>query len=155
PQEHGLASALAAVLPGKSGPRGVLAAYATEAGRFTQDDLYFLQAIANVLATSQERREAEENQNRLVAILEATPDMVGVASVDFSVSYVNRAGRDLLGLGAGQLSACKLPDLFTEKSRQLLVGESIPTAITRGLCQAEASLRNRAGQEIPVAHFVL
>src|SRR5262249_35442465 len=131
------------------------AAYAPQANWFIQDDLYFLQAVANVLATSQERREAEENQNRLVAILEATPDMVAVASVDFSLSYLNRSGRELLGLGPQNLVGCKLPDFFSEQSRQQLVNETVPTAITRGLCQAEATLRNRAGQAVPVAQLVL
>ncbi|MBI3407017.1 MAG: PAS domain S-box protein [Planctomycetes bacterium] len=154
-KEHELASALATALPGKAGPRGALAVYSKQPKRFSQDDSYFLQAVANVLAAWQERREAEENQNRLVAILEATPDMVGVASVDFTVFYLNRAGRELLGLNSESLDACKLPDFFAEQARLHLVSDHIPTAITRGMCQAESVLRNRAGQDIPISQLLL
>src|SRR5205085_331158 len=68
--------------------------------KFTRDDLNFLQAVANILATTIGRKQAEEARARLVAILEATTDFVAIAGVDHRVLYLNRAGRALTGLPA-------------------------------------------------------
>jgi PAS domain S-box-containing protein len=47
------------------------------------------------------REEAEEMRNRLIAILEQTPDVISTSSVDGSLLYLNRAGREILGLAEG------------------------------------------------------
>ena len=48
-----------------------------------------------------ERKKAQEEQARLTAILEATPDLVGIADPDLRLIYCNEAGLRLLGAGPG------------------------------------------------------
>ena len=45
-----------------------------------------------------ERKQAEETRARLTAILDATPDLVAIATADFTTLYMNPAGRRMLGL---------------------------------------------------------
>ena len=45
-----------------------------------------------------ERKQAEEDTARLVAILEATPDLVSIADLEGRLLYMNRAGRTMLGI---------------------------------------------------------
>ena len=57
--EHGVISGVSAVIVGSEGPWGVLGAHTTRLRRFSADDTHFLQAVANVLAESVRRADAE------------------------------------------------------------------------------------------------
>jgi len=65
--EHGAVSGMSVVIYGQEEPFGVLCADTTSHRTFTEDDVNFLQAVANVLATAIERKEAQE---RLVEVRE-------------------------------------------------------------------------------------
>src|SRR5665811_432945 len=56
----GLRSSLAVPIAGRDRPFGVLDVHSTEPGRFTPQDVYFVQASANVLADALERHSADE-----------------------------------------------------------------------------------------------
>ena len=58
--EHGVVSSMTVVIAGRGGPFGVLGAHAEGRRTFSEDDVNFLQAVANVLALRIEREEAEE-----------------------------------------------------------------------------------------------
>ncbi|MGB7790914.1 MAG: chemotaxis protein CheB [Terrimicrobiaceae bacterium] len=53
-------SGLSVIIHGRRQPYGVLAAHTTQRKGFTNDDVHFLQSVANVLAAAIERRELEE-----------------------------------------------------------------------------------------------
>ena len=58
--EHEVTSGVSTVVRGREGPFGIVGAYARHRRTFSQDDVNFLRAIANVLATVVERKNAEE-----------------------------------------------------------------------------------------------
>jgi len=58
-REHGVVSGMSVVIRGWVGPFGVLGAHAKERRVFTEDDVNFLQAVANVLAAAVEREQSE------------------------------------------------------------------------------------------------
>jgi len=57
---HGVVSAIAVIIHGRSKPYGVLGAYTIKRRKFTNDDVHFLQSVANVLAAVIDRRQLEE-----------------------------------------------------------------------------------------------
>ncbi|MGE3539223.1 MAG: PAS domain S-box protein [Candidatus Tectimicrobiota bacterium] len=59
-------------------PFGVLGIYSTRRRSFSKDDMYFLQAVANVLAQAMERRRAEDALQRSEARLRQIIDLVPV-----------------------------------------------------------------------------
>jgi signal transduction histidine kinase len=67
-QEHGVVSGMTVVIHSREDPFGVLCAHAKRRRTFSEDDVNFLQAVANVLATAIERKEAEQ---RLEEVREA------------------------------------------------------------------------------------
>jgi len=154
--DHKVVSSVTAIIHGKQRPYGVLGAFSSQPRKFTDDDVHFLQAVANVLASTIERRQAEEAQARLVAILEATTDVVAMAGADQRLLYVNRAGRDFLGLGADEIVATKtIADFHAEKERKRFFKERVPTAIRRGVWSGETTLVGKSGREIPVSQVIL
>jgi excisionase family DNA binding protein len=48
---HGVLSGASVIIPGRGRPFGVLGAHSTHRRTFSSDDVYFLQAVANVLAS--------------------------------------------------------------------------------------------------------
>ncbi len=68
--QHRVVSGLSLVIQGHQGPRGVLEVYTRRRRRFTEDDLHFLQAIANILSMAMERA-WNETQLRAAALEQA------------------------------------------------------------------------------------
>ena len=58
--EHGVVSGMSVIISTGAGPYGVLGAHTRRRRTFTEDEVNFLQAVANVLGTTVERRRAEE-----------------------------------------------------------------------------------------------
>jgi PAS domain S-box-containing protein len=58
--EHQVISGMSVIIHGKNRPFGVLGVHTTRKQKFSQDDINFLQAVANVLAIAIERKRAEE-----------------------------------------------------------------------------------------------
>ncbi len=108
---------ISTIVPGARRPFGVLAAHTLRPRKFTADDSHFIQAVAHILAAAIEHKQAEEAQTRLVAVLEATTDVVAMTGTDRRLLYLNRAGRNLLGIGLQEdVTSCRLTDLCARRA---------------------------------------
>lgn len=100
--------------------------------------------------------QARESQRRLTAILEATPDFVGISDTSGKVLYINEAGRRLLGVAPEEevegltISAC-----HPRWARERILQEGLPAARERGVWQGETALLTREGREIPLSQVIL
>ena len=57
--DHGVVSGMSVIIPGTERPFGVLGVHTTKRRKFSRDDIYFLQAIAHILATVIRRRRSQ------------------------------------------------------------------------------------------------
>jgi len=102
-----------------------------------------------------ERKEAEEAQRRLSAVLEGTPDFVSFADMEGRILYINSAGRAMLGIGADEdVTRLTVADVHPAWATGLLLREALPTTAEKGTWSGEIALLARDGREIP-AHQVL
>jgi PAS domain S-box-containing protein len=103
--EHGVVSGLNVIIHGPEGPFGVLGAHTKEKRTFTEDDVNFLQAVANVVSAAVERKRAEERlseikeseRRRIAADLhdEVLQDMVhGLQEIQIAQLTSQRDGQD-------------------------------------------------------------
>lgn len=78
--DHQVVTGISVVIHGKERPFGVLGAHTIRSRTFNRDDIYFLRAIANVLATAIERQRVEdalrESEERFHIIARATNNAV-------------------------------------------------------------------------------
>ncbi len=58
-RENQIVSGISVIIHGRNNPFGVLSIHTNRKRKFTEDDVYFLQAIANILATAIERKQSE------------------------------------------------------------------------------------------------
>ncbi len=103
-----------------------------------------------------ERERGEETRQQLIAVLEATPDLVAIARPDGRAIYCNRAGRKMLGIGETEdLTGVGIADAHPERVAQRILREAIPAAIRDGTWSGETTLRSRDGREIPVSQVII
>ncbi len=103
-----------------------------------------------------ERAHAEEAMARLVAIIEATPDLVATADASGRPLYVNRAGRRMLGLeDAAPLLDPHVASYYPPADADRLVQEAIPAALRDGSWSGELALRRADGGRVPVLQVIL
>ncbi|MBF0527996.1 MAG: PAS domain S-box protein [Deltaproteobacteria bacterium] len=103
------------------------------------------------------RKKAEDEQARLTAIVEQTSDFVGSAALDGRISYINKAGRRLLGLNElGDLPMLTIADCHPDWAFQLLQKEGNPQAFEKDVWQGETAVKNmQDGREIPVSQILI
>ena len=100
-------------------------------------------------------RRARENAT-LAAILEATTDLVGTASPEGRCLYLNRAGRNMLGLAEDEDLGCHtIADYFPPEMVDLILHTAFPAAAQSGSWAGESVLRSRSGAEIPVSLVII
>jgi diguanylate cyclase (GGDEF)-like protein/PAS domain S-box-containing protein len=172
-----------ASMPLWSGDRtmGVMNLVGAEQGLFDEAELKVLHSVGNQVAVAlerarlhehleqlveertsaltaevAERRRIQEKKARLIAIIEATPDMVSTISPDGRVFYYNRAGLRMLGFEPEQdLSVVRIAETHPEWAAKLVLEEGIPHAIKYGTWSGETALLRRDGHEIPVSQVIL
>jgi PAS domain S-box-containing protein len=103
-----------------------------------------------------ERSHAEGAMARLVAIIEATPDFVGMSDPSGNPLHINRAGRRMVGLAEEEpLVGSHIAQFHTPGAAALLLEQAIPRALREGSWSGENVLRHEGGSEIPVLQVVL
>ncbi|MGE3276438.1 MAG: PAS domain S-box protein [Vicinamibacterales bacterium] len=123
---HDVTSLVAVVVHGAHQPYGVLAAYAVQPREFSRDDVHFLQAVANVIGESIDRRQAEEERRRLeaqmthVQKLESLGVLAGGIAHDFNnllVGIMGHAGLALLELPGDSPAVGRIRHIETAAQR--------------------------------------
>src|SRR5262249_35400256 len=96
-------------------------------------------------------KQAEDEQARMISLLEASPDLVATFNLDGIIRYINRSGRKLLGF----VESDTLPELMISEclprwAWTLVEQQGIPTALRDGVWNGETALLGKDGREIPV-----
>ncbi len=102
-----------------------------------------------------ERTHARQATERLVAIIEATPDLVGTADATGRPLYLNRAGRRMLGLADAAPLDENIERYYPPREAARVAREALPTAIRDGSWSGETAIRHREGGEIPVLQVIV
>jgi signal transduction histidine kinase len=93
-RDHGIVSGMSVIIHTPGSPFGVLAAHAREPRVFTQDDVNFLQSVANVLSAALLRHRAESEREELLA---------RTAAAHAEAEQASRAKSEFLGLMSHEL----------------------------------------------------
>ena len=100
--------------------------------------------------------QAEMAQRRLVATLGASADFVAIGTVAGAATYINPAGRRMLGIGADEdITGLPMADIHPAWARERLAREALPAALRDGAWAGELALIARDGREIPVSQVIL
>jgi len=121
--------------------------------RNDQGDIYRLVTTTTEIT---DRKKVEKAWSRLVSILEATPDLVITADADNYCTYINRAGRQLLGLTETEdISTLQLNTFHSVPTYARMQREVMPAVVRHGVWAGENTILTLAGKEVPVSQVML
>jgi PAS domain S-box-containing protein len=100
--DHGVVSGMSVIIHGRDRPFGILGAHTARQRTFTQDDVHFLQAMANILATALERKRMEgslrASEERLARLVETNADAIVLLDREGRYTLANAAAEKILGV---------------------------------------------------------
>jgi PAS domain S-box-containing protein len=109
-----------------------------------------------LIADITERKEVEDTRDRLAEILQATPDFVGIFTVDGVGTYLNSSARDMLGIERDDVpSPVPVWEYHPEPDRSRMRDQVLPVAIRDGYWSGEMSFRARDGRTIPTSMVIV
>ncbi|MGJ5633793.1 PAS domain-containing protein [Nostoc sp. CALU 1950] len=106
--DHQVVSGISVVIHGKERPFGVFGAHTTRHHTFTKDDVSFLQAVANVLATAIERQRVEdalrESEERCQLAVQGNNDGIWDWNVKNNQVFFSTRWKEMLGYEEHEIS---------------------------------------------------
>ena len=126
--------------------------YADEADYFSDDLLHLLDEMVLDISFALDHHDRMAEHRRLVEIIEATPDVVGMADSSGNVLYHNPAAMALLGRERteGNIAESHPPESLT-----LLQKEALPTAREYGMWRGETEILRADGSPIPFSQTII
>lgn len=95
--DHNVLSGVSVVIHGVNRPFGVLGIHTSKQRVFTNDDVHFLQAAANILSEVIERESAQAQSRLQVSALEAAADGIVITDREGNIQWANPAYTRLTG----------------------------------------------------------
>jgi PAS domain S-box-containing protein len=118
---------------------GVLAVFARQP--LSETVLAALAASADQIAADLERRNAEEEREKFVAVIENSTDAIGLATLEGKPLYVNPAGLRLFGTADGSFAPpAHILDHYHPANRQMMEESVLPAVRAQGRWEGETQL---------------
>jgi PAS domain S-box-containing protein len=99
--DHHVVSGISVIIHGLERPFGILSAHTTQAHNFSPDEIYFLQAVANILATAIDRKKMEdalrESEQRWHLAVQGTNDGIWDWNLKTSEVFFSTRWKKMLG----------------------------------------------------------
>ena len=103
------------------------------------------------------RKEIEEQQERLVSILEASPNLVAMSDNQGRIVYINQGGKDMLGYPPDfdDFQEMETSDFQTPESVELISTKGGPFAQKYGVWVGETEWLHKDGYEVPTSQIIV
>lgn len=109
-------------------------------------------AVLDITPTLRARQDLAERS----AILDATPDFVGIADPEGQILYLNQAARDLYGIGASDsLDGHTMSEVHPPEMLEFIQSCALPQAKEHGSWSGETTFRDRQGRVIPMSQVIV
>ena len=103
-----------------------------------------------------DRKRTEKQQQQLIAILEATPDCIGIADTLGNTVWNNKRMRERLNIDEElESQQVSIASFHPEWVNQLFRDEAFPTAIKEGTWMGETAVIDQTGKEIPMSQVLI
>jgi PAS domain S-box-containing protein len=129
---------------------------------YSRDSIFSRDATGcarQIIGTAQdvtERKQLEQAQHRLIALLEASTDYILIADLSGTAIWNNTALKTLRSLESDEVVARQRPiDYHPQWVVDVIEQQAVPTAMAQGSWLGETVLLDATGQEIPVSQLLL
>ena len=137
--EQQIVSGMGVIVIGRARPFGVLSTHTTRQRIFNQDDINFIQAIANILAQAVERHQIEEllrvSEERYRSMYDNTPVMQHSIDSQGTLISVSNYWLEKLGYKREEVLGRKSIQFLTEESQKYATEIVLPQFFQQGFCR--------------------
>lgn len=103
-----------------------------------------------------DRKQAEQERDRLIAILEASTDHIGIFDSQGRFLWHNSQAKRTLGISAERdICHLSIPDYHPQWAIDIIGNRGIPQAIQAGIWLGETALLKDDGSEMPVSQMII
>ncbi len=103
-----------------------------------------------------DRQLAEKERDRLIAIVQASTDIIGISSLQGQVLWTNAQANLTQGLDPNaDVSKLDIPTYHPSWALEIIQNQGIPSAIKEGTWLGETALLTNEGIEIPVSQMII
>ncbi|PZV11653.1 MAG: hypothetical protein DCF20_19040 [Pseudanabaena sp.] len=103
-----------------------------------------------------DRQLAEKDRDRLIAIIQASTDIIGMSSPQGQVLWNNAEANRVQGLPANaDISNLDIPTYHPRWALEIVQNQGIPSAIANGSWLGETAILTHEGIEIPVSQMII
>ncbi len=102
-----------------------------------------------------DKQKVSDEARRLVDVIDRTPDLIAMSTPDGRVAYVNRAMRELLGVGDLPAADIKRERVYSPASLNQVLRVGIPHALAHGTWHGETIWVKADGKEVPVSQVLI
>jgi PAS domain S-box-containing protein len=120
-----------------------------------QDNQGNIIGVTGINSNITERKKAEKEKARLVAMLESTPDYAGITNAEGYFIYINPAGRKMLGISENEdISKIHFREIHAPHVVKTFPQE-MPKLLSEGIWRGEGCLLHRNGKEITISQVII
>lgn len=126
--------------------------------RLSQEDSLIFACARDITPSKSllsEKEQVLSEQERFRALAENTTDFVGMCTVDGRATYLNPAGKRLLGAPNLEVETLSIADCHPPRFRQRLLKEGLPQAAAVGVWTSDGELRTQKGATIPISQVIV
>jgi PAS domain S-box-containing protein len=132
-------------------PLGMISMDFREPHRPTERELRMTDLYARLAAEMIERKQAEDERQKLASLVENSRDFIGIATLEGQAQFVNRAGRELLGLQSDDEIRTSILDYVAEEDRAKVEQDILPAVMRDGRWDGEVRFRHfKTGAAVPM-----
>ena len=112
--------------------------------------------LIGTLIDYEDRKKADMEIKSLVAIIEASSDLIAIANFEGEVSYLNLAGRNFLGFSSEEpLMNYHIKDAHPDWAMERVLKEALPIALSEGSWHGDNVFIKRDGTLIDFSQLIL
>ncbi|GEM_PF-4793349 len=103
-----------------------------------------------------DKKQIEAERSLLISVIETTNDLVAITTPETKITYINQAGRKLVGFDENDdVSLFDIRTVHTKWAYDKIMQIGIPGAIQNGIWYGETALLGKDGSEIPVSQVII
>ncbi len=112
--------------------------------------------LLTILRDVTRRKRFEKERGRLNKILETTIDFVSTADTEGNITYINRAGREMIGLSADEdVTDTVIPEYHPKWAIDIILNKGLPAAERDGVWSGETALKRKDGSDFPTSQVIM
>jgi two-component system cell cycle sensor histidine kinase/response regulator CckA len=151
---HSVVSGVSVIIQGTHGPYGILGAHTRQRRLFTEDDVHFLQALANVVADAISRKETVDELRRQSQILDQIHDAVVATDLEGYVTSWNHGAENMFGYSKEEVIGRHVSFVYGEDDPDFLQQKVIHPLLKKGDHKIEVRMYRKSGRPF-YAHLSL